>query len=60
MEDNQWLWSTELEIPSEHGSGEEVVRDVLSQLKRLGWIEQDMFGVHLALEEAILLAYSMI
>ena len=53
MEDNQWLWSTELEIPSEHGSGEGVVRDVLSQLERLGWIEQDMFGVHLALEEAM-------
>lgn len=53
MTDNNWLWSYSSRIPSESHAGKQVVDDVLQQLARLEWPDCEVFGIHLAMEEAI-------
>lgn len=53
MTETSWTWTADLEIPSETGAGERVVQQVLEQLERHSWIEHDIFGIHLAVEEAL-------
>ncbi len=40
-------------IPSSADAGNEVVAEMLAQLKAHAWEESDLFGVHLAVEEAV-------
>jgi serine/threonine-protein kinase RsbW len=44
----------ERSIPSSADAGKAVVDEVLGQLKALRWNEPDLFGVRLALEEAVI------
>lgn len=53
MSDNGWAWSREWEIPSETGAGRKVLDCLLAQLQEHGWQEDDIFGVHLSVEEAL-------
>jgi serine/threonine-protein kinase RsbW len=53
MPNDHWTWSTERVIPSETGAGKVVLDEVLKRLEESGWIEHDVFGVHLAMEEAL-------
>ena len=53
MPENGWVWSCEREIPSQQGAGEKIVAEVVDELKRHEWVEHDVFGVHLALEEGL-------
>ncbi|MBX3411283.1 MAG: ATP-binding protein [Pirellulales bacterium] len=53
MSQKAWLWQTERTIPSEHGAGHQLLQEVLGQLTTHGWSEREVFGVHLALEEAV-------
>jgi serine/threonine-protein kinase RsbW len=53
MPDEPWIWSLESRLPSRHGAGDEFQQQVLEQLQRLAWAEQDLFAVRLALEEAL-------
>ena len=53
MTDNHWTWSSAREIPSRKGAGAAIVQEILEQLRQHNWIEGDIFGVHLALEEAL-------
>ena len=53
MNNECWLWTREVEIPSEKGAGEDVVTDVLTRLQQYEWGERDIFAVHLSLEEAL-------
>lgn len=53
MTDNNWLWSYSSRIPSESHAGKRIVDDVLQQLARLEWPDCEVFGIHLAMEEAI-------
>lgn len=46
-------WRTEQVIPSENLAGKRVLDEVLEQLASHDWEQRDIFGVHLALEEAI-------
>ncbi len=46
-------WHREFELPSERGASRVVMDDLLAQLGLHGWPEAEIFGVHLATEEAI-------
>lgn len=53
MSDESWIWSCDESIPSQRGAGQAIVTLVLDQLKSNDWSERDVFGIHLALEEAL-------
>ena len=46
-------WRHEVDLPSERGAGRPVMDELLSQLGGHGWSEAEIFGVHLAAEEAL-------
>jgi serine/threonine-protein kinase RsbW len=48
-----WTWRFEKTIFSETAAGKRILEEVLRQLEMLHWNERDVFGVHLALEEAL-------
>ena len=54
MSANRWLWQCDRVIPSETGAGQQLVQEMLEQLEQNHWIEHDLFGVHLAVEEAMM------
>jgi serine/threonine-protein kinase RsbW len=53
MAEPRWTWHREFVIPSKAEAAREVNLQILDQLRRLAWSEQDVFGVQLALEEAL-------
>jgi len=53
MTAQSWTWRTEHVIPSDNGAGKQVLDEVLEQLATHEWGQHDIFGVHLALEEAL-------
>ncbi|NDC54643.1 MAG: ATP-binding protein [Planctomycetia bacterium] len=46
-------WHREIDLPSERGASRLVMDDLLEQLGLHGWDPSDIFGIHLAVEEAI-------
>ena len=48
-----WLWKTERSVPSQPRAVRGVVREVVGQLRTHGWPRDEIFGVHLALEEGL-------
>ena len=48
-----WTWSVEARIPSVRGGGQYLIAELLASLKRENWSEGDIFGIHLAVEEAL-------
>ena len=46
-------WRCDVHLPSERGASRGVMDDLLGQLGAHGWSASDIFGVHLAAEEAI-------
>ena len=50
---DNWVWKINRVIPSDPVEGRHVLRDVLSQLQEHRWVPDDIFGVQLALEEAL-------
>jgi serine/threonine-protein kinase RsbW len=48
-----WSWTHEQTIPSRTAAAAEVVDALLTQLRRDEWEPHDVFGVHMAVEEAI-------
>lgn len=53
MSHQQQGWQHDFELPSERGSSRIVLDELLAQLGSFGWEQSDIFGVHLAAEEAI-------
>ncbi len=53
MNDNHWLWSFDSRIPSEVREGKQLITELLTQLAGLNWPDCEVFGIHLAVEEAI-------
>ena len=53
MSENGWVWRNDYIIPSEPGAGRSIVDDVLAQLQQNQWGDHDIFGIHLAVEEAL-------
>lgn len=50
----QAFWNYDEWIPSDTSLGNKVVLLIVENMQRIGWSEQDIFGVHMALEEAII------
>jgi serine/threonine-protein kinase RsbW len=53
MSDNKWTWQCDRVIPSDVAVGRRLLDDVLEQLEGHHWSRHDIFGVHLAIEEAL-------
>ena len=53
MTEQSGNWSQERRIPSEATAGKEVIDELLVHLTEQSWDENDVFGVHLAVEEAV-------
>ena len=53
LADETWIWRVCDSIPSEPGAGKLLLDDVLKRLAAEAWSEHEIYGVHLALEEAI-------
>lgn len=53
MSEEAWAWSVQQTIPSETGAGKRLLEEVLDQLAAQQWGDHDIFGVHLAMEEAL-------
>ncbi len=51
--ETRWTWSVEARFPSVRGGGQYLIAELLAALKRDQWSEGDIFGVHLAVEEAL-------
>lgn len=52
-DDNNWLWSTQESIRSDTTEGQRLIKQLLEQLERAQWAPGDLFGIHLAAEEAL-------
>ena len=53
MTDHAWTWSIDRQIPSTAAEGKKIVDELLEQLAKHEWAEHDVFGIHLAVEEAL-------
>jgi serine/threonine-protein kinase RsbW len=53
MSQPSWDWSADLNIPSAYAAGKSVIDQLLAALRRAQWTEHEIFGVHLAVEEAL-------
>jgi len=49
-----WIWSAGRTIPSDTEAARKVLDEMLAKLAEHGWGEEDTFGVHLAVEEALM------
>ena len=49
-----WIWSKEEKIPSDTGEARKILDELLSQLGGRKWADEDTFGIHLAVEEALM------
>ncbi len=53
MADANWLWHLDTKIPSDYAEGHRVQEEILSRLEKLEWIRNDLFGIRLSMEEAL-------
>lgn len=53
MSEEHWTWSCDRSIANDPRAGRGIVEEVLGQLKAHRWRPHEIFGVHLALEEAL-------
>ncbi len=47
-------WKFEIRIPSEPDCSAKVIHELLDQLEKNGWSNKDTFGIHMAMEEAMM------
>lgn len=48
-----WDWSSQLRIPSDTSATSSAIEPLLERLQHDAWNDRDVFGVHLAVEEAL-------
>lgn len=48
-----WTWSSHLRIPSDTSATSSAIEPLLTRLHDEAWDDRDVFGVHLAVEEAL-------
>jgi serine/threonine-protein kinase RsbW len=53
MINSRWIWSKQQHLPTEAASGYPIVQELLKRLEEADWNQHDIFGVHLAVEEAL-------
>lgn len=52
-DDNLWIWTHERRLPSVNGASHAVLAELMAALERERWNEREIFGIHLAVEEAL-------
>jgi len=53
MGHNHWIWRSDHTINSDLSAGRRVLDELIRQLHTHRWNRRDVFGVHLAIEEAL-------
>ena len=53
MQEPDWKWQLARRFPSDAAPGHEVIAALLVELELAGWPTKDVYGIHLALEEAL-------
>jgi serine/threonine-protein kinase RsbW len=51
---HEWIFSKHWKIPSDTEQAREVLNEILAKLGENGWGEEHTFGIHLAVEEALM------
>jgi serine/threonine-protein kinase RsbW len=51
--DENWTWQCDEVIPNDTAVGRQLLDQLLQQLECLHWTRRDIFGVHLAVDEAL-------
>ncbi len=54
MSDTAWLWKFDEKINSDTELGVATIRTLLERLESNQWSEKNVFGIHLAMEEAVM------
>lgn len=49
-----WIWTKEERIPSDTAEARKILDELLFELGQRKWAEEDTFGIHLAVEEALM------
>jgi serine/threonine-protein kinase RsbW len=49
----QWTWRCDRMIPSDTAAGRDILDEIIERLETEHWQQDDIFGVHLAVEEAL-------
>ena len=49
----KWTWQCDQVIPNDAAVGRQLLEDVVRQLENLHWARRDIFGVNLAVHEAL-------
>jgi|WetSurMetagenome_2_1015567.scaffolds.fasta_scaffold920776_2 serine/threonine-protein kinase RsbW len=49
----KWTWQCDQVIPNDAALGRQLLDEVLRQLEDLHWARRDIFGIHLAVDEAL-------
>ena len=53
MSEENWIWQVDRVIPNDTGMGRQLLDEVLGQLESQQWSRYEIFGVHLAVDEAL-------
>lgn len=53
MANASWIWCSDQEIPSDTTAGRRILDQLLHHLQAQSWPDRDVFGVQLAVEEAL-------
>ena len=53
MSNHSCVWTIDRTLPSEHGAGCRLLDELLQRFGAENWTERDLFGIRMALEEAI-------
>jgi serine/threonine-protein kinase RsbW len=53
MSDSGWPWVLRRSIPSSTDDGAELMQELMAKLEQCEWIQEHLFGVNLAVEEAL-------
>jgi serine/threonine-protein kinase RsbW len=48
-----WIWRCDRVIPSDTAASRKLLDEVLARLEAEHWVQHDIFGIHLAMEEAL-------
>lgn len=51
---DEWAWTLDKNIPSDTGEARQILDELLAKLSENGWGEEHTFGIHLAVEEALM------
>jgi serine/threonine-protein kinase RsbW len=50
---DEWIWQLEESFPSRTAEAKRILEGILGRLEAENWYPHDIFGIHLALEEAL-------